>query len=324
VGQVNTTGPEAPATEPVAPRARIRRRRDTAASRADRKRELGAWVWLAVPALSVMVLFYLIPLVANLTLAFTDWSGFKSDVNWIGLRNFSNLAELDLLTRPVILTLIYAAVSMVAQNVGGLSLALALEDKNRTNLFLRSVFFTPVLLSSVAVGFVWRGYLDPGGPANTLLSNLTGNDVRIAWLAQPSFTIIVVALIDAWKWLGFSTLIYIAGLNAIPKELKDAARVDGAGRRRLFWDIKRPLLAPAFTFNITIALIGSLSAFDTIVATTRGGPGSSTTVLSILVWRQFAGGQYAFATSASLTVTLLILLVAVPVILFLRRREVEA
>jgi len=323
VGQVKDTGSEV-APEPVGWSARFRWLRIGTADRPRRGGDFRAWVWLAVPALSVMVLFYLVPLVANLTLAFTDWSGFKSGINWIGLRNFSNLAELDLLSRPVILTLIYAVVSMVAQNVGGLVLALALEAKNRTNVFLRSVFFTPVLLSSVAVGFVWRGYLDPGGPANVLLSNVTGTDVRVPWLALPTFTIVVVALIDAWKWLGFSTLIYIAGLNAIPKELKDAARVDGAGRGRLFWDVKRPLLAPAFTFNITIALIGSLSAFDTIVATTRGGPGSSTTVLSILVWRQFAGGQYAFATSASLTVTLLILLVAVPVILFLRHREVEA
>jgi ABC-type sugar transport system permease subunit len=269
-------------------------------------------------------LFYLVPLLANLALAFTDWSGFRNGIHFIGLQNFADLAELDLLTHPIAVTLVYAVVAMVAQNVFGLALALALEDNNRINVFLRSVFFTPVLLSSIAVGFIWQGYLHPAGPANALLSRVTGNDVQIAWLALPTFSIVVVALIDAWKWLGFSTLIFIAGLNAIPRELKDAARVDGAGRWQMFWNLKRPLLAPAFTFNIVIALIGSLSAFDVVMATTRGGPGTTTTVLNVLVWQQFTGGRYAFASATTVTVTAIILIVAVPLILFLRRREVQA
>lgn len=285
---------------------------------------LRSWILLAVPALCLVGAFYLVPLLSNLALAFTDWSGFKSGVHFIGVRNFEDLAELDLLTKPVLLTLIYAVVAMLAQNVGGLAFALALEDNNRINVFLRSVFFTPVLLSSIAVGFIWQGYLSPGGPANALLGGLLGTDVRIAWLAQPAFTIVVVALIDAWKWFGFSTLIFIAGLNAIPREFKDAARVDGAGRWEMFWNLKRPLLAPAFTFNIVIALIGSLSAFDTIVATTRGGPGTATTVLNIVVWKQFTGGNYGFASSATLTVTILILAIAFPLIVYLRRREVHS
>lgn len=289
-----------------------------------RRGALRSWLLLAVPALILIGIFYLTPLLSNLALAFTDWSGFRNGIHFIGLKNFADLAELNLLTRPIIVTLIYAVVAMVAQNVFGLALALALEHNNRINVILRSVFFTPVLLSSIAVGFIWRGYLDPSGPANSLLSGLTGSDVRIAWLALPTFSIVVVALIDAWKWLGFSTLIFIAGLNAIPRELKDAARADGASRWQMFWNIKRPLIAPAFTFNIVIALIGSLSAFDVIMATTRGGPGTTTTVLNILVWQQFTGGRYGFASSTTVTVTLLIVAIAVPVILFLRRREIQA
>jgi multiple sugar transport system permease protein/raffinose/stachyose/melibiose transport system permease protein len=289
-----------------------------------RTRELRAWAPLAVPALFFIGAFFLVPLLANLTLAFTNWSGFKNGIQFVGLDNFADLATLDLLSRPIFLTLVYAVVAMVGLNCGGLALALALEDKNRINVFLRSLFFTPVLLSSIAVGFLWRGYLEPDGPANALLGTITGTEVHVAWLAQPTFTIVVLALIDAWKWLGFSTLIYVAGLNAIPRELKDAARVDGAGQGRLFWNVKRPLLAPAFTFNFVIGLIGSLNAFDTIMATTRGGPGTSSTVLNIVIWKQFTGGMYGFASSATLTVALLIVAIAVPVVLILRRRELQA
>lgn len=320
--RAETAGSVVRAIEPAEVRLRVRRR--SGGSRGRGPHDTRSWVLLSVPALLVLGSFYLVPLLANLALAFTDWSGFKSGIHFIGLQNFGDLAALELLTRPVVLTLIYAIVAMAALNGGGLALALALEEKNRFNVFLRTVFFTPVLLSSIAVGFLWRGYLDPDGPANALLSNLTGMDVHIAWLAEPSFSIVVLALIDSWKWLGFSTLIYIAGLNAIPKDLKDAARVDGAGAGRLFWDIKRPLLAPAVTFNFVIGLIGSLNAFDTIMATTRGGPGTSTTVLNIVIWKQFTGGMYSLASSATLTVTILIIAIAVPVILLLRRREIQA
>ena len=288
------------------------------------RRDLRSWLWLAAPALLLMALFYLAPLLANLVLAFTDWSSFKNEIGVVGLRNFEDLAAQDLLVRPLLLTVTYAVVGMVAQNAVGLALALILEGANRVNVFFRSVFFTPVLLSSVAVGFVWRGYLAPSGPANAMLGALTGTDVRIAWLAEPAFTIIVVSLIDAWKWFGFSTLIYIANLVAIPTELKDSARVDGANRWQLFWNVKRPLLGPALTFNTTLTLIGAMTAFAVIMATTRGGPGTSTTVLNILMLRQYGNGLYGFATSTTLTVTLLVLIVAIPLITFLRRREVEA
>jgi raffinose/stachyose/melibiose transport system permease protein len=269
-----------------------------------------------------MGLFYLGPLIANLVLAFTDWSGYKSQIDFVGLQNFRDLAARDLILRPVLLTLTYAIVGMVSQTGLGLILALALERSSRINTFFRSAFFLPVLLSSVAVGFIWRGYLEPQGPFNALLGGLVGQDVSVAWLAEPAFTIVVVALIDAWKFVGFSTLVFIAGLIAIPTDLKEAARVDGATSWQVFRFVKWPLLGPAVTFNVVIALIGALSAFDTIMATTRGGPGTATTVLNVQMLRQYASGLYGFATSTSLTIAVLVVLISVPLIVYLRRREV--
>ncbi|MEW5816007.1 MAG: sugar ABC transporter permease, partial [Spirochaetota bacterium] len=183
------------------------------------------------------------------------------------------MIEQKMFLRPIILTMLYAATCMMAENVAGLSLALALEQTNRINGFFRSLFFVPVLLSPVTVGYIWRGLLDPAGVFNRVLSTiLPGIDIKIAWLGIPSITIFIVALIEAWKWSGFSTLVYIAGLASIPDSFKEAARAEGTNEWYIFWKIKRPMLAPAFTFNITITLIGSMNAFDTIMATTRGGP----------------------------------------------------
>lgn len=312
-----------PATPHVAESANAKRMRGRRVHLGSRIPLRHSWLWLAAPALLVLALFYLGPLIANLILAFTDWSGFKSSIEFVGLKNFNDLVARDLIVRPVLLTITYAVVGMVSQIAVGLVLALALERSGLLNTFFRSVFFIPVLLSSVAVGFIWRGYLEPEGPFNAFLGPLVGQDLQVAWLAEPTITIIVVALIDSWKFVGFSTLVFIAGLVAIPSDLKEAARVDGANPWQVLRWVKWPLLGPAVTFNVVIALIGALSAFDVILATTRGGPGTSTTVLNVQMLRQYAQGLYGFATSTSLTIALLVVAIAIPLIVYLRRREVS-
>jgi len=275
-----------------------------------------------LPALLVLGLFYLGPVIANLVLAFSDWSGYKSQIEFTGLQNFRDLAARNLIISPVLLTLTYAIVGMVSQIALGLVLALALESASRINTLFRSAFFLPVLLSSIAVGFIWRGYLEPEGPFNAFIGALAGQDVTVAWLAEPAFTILIVALIDSWKSVGFTTLVFIAGLIAIPTDLKAAARVDGATSWQVFRFVKWPLLGPAVTFNVVLALIGALSAFDTIMATTRGGPGTATTVLNVQMLSQYASGLYGFATATSLTIAILVVIISVPLIIYLRRREV--
>ncbi len=117
-------------------------------------------------------------------------------------------------------------------------------------------------------------------------------------------------------------LVYIAGLKAIPHEVIEAARIDGAGRWDMIRRVKMPLLAPAFTFNIALTLIGALSIFDIVIATTRGGPGRSTEVLNMVVFTVFGTGRFSYATAVSLVLFAVILLIAFPLIWFLRRREV--
>jgi multiple sugar transport system permease protein/raffinose/stachyose/melibiose transport system permease protein len=264
---------------------------------------------------------YVIPLVANGVMAFTDWSGFKSGIDWIGVQNFADLAARNAFVRPVTLTMLYAFTAMVLQN--GVGVALALEETSPINSLFRSVFFFPVLLSSVAAAYLWRGLLQPNGPVNALIGAVLPGEFDFAWLGSTTLAIFVVGAIDGWKWLGFATLVYIAGLKSVPEELKQAARVDGATPAKVFWHIKRPLLAPAFTFNVTITFIGSLSAFETILATTRGGPGDATRVLNIMMLRQFGSGFFGLAASITLMLTVLIIVIAIPLVWWLRSRELE-
>lgn len=281
------------------------------------------WLLLLVPTLVLVAVIYLVPLIANGVLAFTDWSGFKSEIDFIGFQNFVDLAAQNAFVRPVTLTVLYALTAMVVQNGVGLSVALALEETSGLNSFFRSVFFFPVLLSAVAAAYLWRGLLQPNGPVNALISAIVPGEFDFAWLGSTTLAIFIVGAIDGWKWLGFATLVYIAGLKAVPTELKQAARVDGASSNQVFWHIKRPLLAPAFTFNVTITFIGSLSAFETILATTRGGPGDATRVLNIMMLRQFGVGFFGLAASTTLMLTILIILIAIPLVWWLRSRELQ-
>jgi raffinose/stachyose/melibiose transport system permease protein len=180
-----------------------------------------------------------------------------------------------------------------------------------------------VLIAPVSAGYIWGAILAPSGPLNAAIG-LIEPGFSYAWLGHSGSALVSVAFIDAWKWSGLITLVYIAGLNAIPASLMEAATLDGANAWARFWKIRFPLLAPAFTFTVVVTLLGALSAFDIVMATTRGGPGTATTVLNVAMFTQYGSGFFGSASSLSLVVTALVLLIGVPLIAYLRRREVEA
>ena len=278
---------------------------------------------LVAPAVVLLAAFYLLPNVLNLGLGFTDWSVYREGIRFNGLENFQRLLNTDTLGTAVFTTLVFALVVMVVQNILGIGMALGLERPTRLNMILRTIFFIPVLISPLAAGYVFRGLLAPAGTLNAALSAVTGAPVTISWLGSREFTLVVLALIQVWKGIGFTMLIYLAGLAAVPKELEEAARVDGAQGRQVVTRIKLPLLGPALTANLVLTLIGSLGAFDLILATTRGGPGRATTVLNMTLYQQFANGLFGLATAINLVMFVLIVIASVPLIVYLRRREVQ-
>lgn len=278
---------------------------------------------LLAPAMLLVGIFYILPLVLNFVYAFTDWSTYKSSVNYIGADNFKDLASAGDLGAAVKTTAKFAVIVMVVQNVVSLSLALALEQTSRVNGVFRTIFFIPVLIAPLAAGYLFQGLLAPDGFANRALSSITGSHVEVAWLGSTSITLVVVALIWVWKFCGIHMLVYIAALNAVPRELLEAARVEGCGPWGRFRRVKLPLIGPAFTFNVTLSLIGALSAFDVIIATTNGGPGSTTKLMNLYVFQAYSTGTFGYATALSLVLFAAILILAIPLISVLRRREVE-
>ncbi|MEU5322677.1 sugar ABC transporter permease [Streptomyces sp. NPDC021056] len=277
--------------------------------------------WFALPALAVFGVFFLLPNLLNFVYPFTDWSAFHPQISFVGLDNLKTILDDGSMLRDIRITLVYAVLVALFQNGFGLGLALLLERDTRFNRFFRAVFFLPVLISALAVGYIFKALLEQDGALNGVLSSLMGHQVDTPWLGSTTWTLVVVTLIHGWKWMGLAMLIYLAGLKSMPDDVLEAARIDGAGAWRTFWSIRFPLLAPAVTFNVTTALIGSMNTFDIVQATTAGGPGSETEVFNIYMFRIFGQGLYAQASAMSLVLFLIVVVLAVPVIVGLRRRE---
>jgi len=272
-------------------------------------------MWFLLPAYAVLLLFFFVPTAFNFIYAFTDWSSFKAAINPVGLDNFAQLTSDGTLFRALRVTVVYAVLVAIFQNLFGFMLAVLLERDTLLNRIARTFFLVPVLMSALAVGYIFQALLKPSGAVDQLLG------IHYAWLADTRWTIVVVALIHAWKWMGLSMLIYLAGLKTIPEDITEAARIDGASRWRAFWRIRAPLLAPAVTFNVATALLGSMNGFDIVQATTGGGPARTTEILNIFIYRTFGQGLFAQATAMSLVLFLLVALMAFPVIYVLRKRE---
>lgn len=305
----------------LAPRGATRE--DAARPASSRRTRRVRWWPFAIPAVALVGVFFLVPLLLNAGYAFTSWTTFTSAIRFNGFDNFAVLLEQGYLGNAIRVTLLYAVIAMTVQNVVSIVLAMALRDATRLNGFFRTVFFLPVLISPLAAGYIWRGVLDPEGPLNAAISGLTGTEFAWAWLGEPATALASVAFIDAWKWSGLTTLVYIAGINAVPRELIEAATIDGASAWRRFRSVILPLLAPAMTFNIAVTLVGALSAYDIIAATTGGGPGDHTRTLNILMRQQFGQGYFGTGSALSLVVTVLVIVIAVPLVRFLRSREVR-
>lgn len=274
-----------------------------------------------VPAFAILLVFFFVPTVLNFVYAFTNWSAFSKTIEFNGLDNFFDLFQSGTLVRDLRTTIIYVLLVAVFQNGFGLLLAVFLEDDTRINRFARVMFFVPVIMSALAVGYIWQAVLKPDGAFNQILSFFTGHQIDVAWLGSTTWTIVLVAAIHGWKWMGLSMLVFLAGLKTIDADVLEAAAIDGANRRQVFWKIKFPLLAPAFTFNVATSLLGSMNGFDIVQSTTAGGPGGSTEILNIFVWRTFGQGLYSQSTTMSLVLFIMVMAIAVPLIWYLRRRE---
>jgi raffinose/stachyose/melibiose transport system permease protein len=276
--------------------------------------------WFCLPAAVIFFVFFVVPTFSSFFFSLTRWD--LTDWELIGLDNFVNFFQEPALVIGLKNTLIYAVVTCGLKVVLGILLAQLLTSQIIARGFLRSVAFFPVLVSTIGVGLTFTVLMDP---SNGLINkSLAAIGIQgPAWLVDPRYALLSVALVDVWKGVGLATVIFIAGIVSIPREYFEASAVDGASAFRRFWHIVLPLSRPAITTVIILSLIGGLRSFDLIWAMTRGGPGFTSDVIASVIYKQYQAGFYGLSTAGNVVLFILVTAIVFPLYRFLTRQEVD-
>ena len=239
-----------------------------------------AVLW-SIPALAFYAIFALLPLLIAVLLSFTRWDGLSPAI-WVGLRNWVTLFSDSVTGHALVLTIEIMALSWIVQTPISLLLGVFMAGVQRYRSVLSLFYFIPLLFSAVAIGLTWLSILDPNfGLLDTLLRTIGLSGLARGWLGDPNLAFYVIVLLVSWQFIPFHALLYMGGTRQIPKELYDAADIDGAGRMQKFWGITLPQLKYTIITSTTLILTGSLTYFDLIWVTTGGGPGYATRILPL-------------------------------------------
>ncbi|KKX33019.1 sugar ABC transporter permease [Rhizobium sp. LC145] len=277
-----------------------------------------AWL-LAAPALVLMTLFIILPVVAVLVLGFTDFELGYDDFRFVGFENYAELFSDRTFRISLWNTLAYAAIVTPFSILIGLGIAMLIESETKGRAFFRTIYFLPVASLLVAMATVWQYMLHPSiGPVNMALAlfGIQGPN----WLGSSSTVLLSLAIVGIWQSVGFNMVLFLAGLTAIPRELYAAAEVDGArsafDRFRL---VTWPMLGPTTLFVVVISIINSVKVFETVKTLTEGGPNKASEVLLFTIYQEgFVYLRVGYASA--MTVVFLAILVA---LMFLQYRVLD-
>jgi multiple sugar transport system permease protein len=262
-----------------------------------------AWL-LSAPAILAYLLMLLLPTLATIALAFTDFELGATGFAWIGLDNFAEMLSDRSFMASLRNTIIYVGLVTPGSIAGALALALLIEAGTRGRTFFRAVFFLPVVSLTVAMAAAWQYLLHPSiGPLNAMLRAAGLGSPE--WLSSSSTVLISLAAIGIWENLGFNLVLFLAGLTAIPRELYAAAEVDGARHAwQRFRLVTWPMLGPTTLFVLTITMIRSVRVFDTVAVLTQGGPNKAS---QVLLYTMYEEGFTYFRLGYSAAITLVFL-----------------
>jgi len=283
-------------------------------SRGARRALLAGWLFL-LPAVAAYLLFVLYPLLTAVQYSFYKWNGIGAST-WVGFNNYVQIFTDPTLLAPIFNALILIIFFTVIPIVSGLVLATLIRDM-RPGPFAttaRTVLFLPQIVPLVAAGIAWSWMYAQTGTINQILNAVGLGFLSRSWLADFGTALPAVGLIGSWVLTGLCTVLLLTGMGKIDPALYEAARIDGAGWLRLFSSVTLPGVRQEITVLVTITVISALSSFDIIYTTTKGGPGTTTLVPGISIFRlAFVQGQVGLASALGVVLLILVLAVVLPV-----------
>lgn len=276
-----------------------------------------------IPALLSFTVFTVVPLIRTFFYSFTDFDGVTHGYQFVGLANYQNLFEDELIRQSILNTVLYTVCMVVLVNLISLPLSVLLNHAAKSKVFERAVFFFPSVISPLLIGYLWSYILYPmaSGPMNSVLALFGAGPVP--WLSTELWSKVSILMVALWTTVGWHTVVNIAYLQAIPETYYEAAAIDGAKRFHLFRYITLPMMAPALTVNTLLLLTNGLKVYDLPYALTDGGgPGfSNYTVTQTIIQRGITERQYGLASAMSAVFILIIMVVSLVQFFGMRKRE---
>lgn len=286
------------------------------------KRMVRQYLVLVLPGMIIFTVGLIIPLFLSFRYSLTDWDGMTAEKNFVGLQNYIKLFKDKEFLESWWFTIKFTIGNTIIQNVLALLFAVALDSGIRFQKLYRTAFFVPCLISAIVVGFVWLKMFSNVLPA---INDLLGTGFNFLLFGKAETVLGGLLIANNWQWVGYWMLIYLAGLQSVPAELYEAAKVDGANAIHRFFNVTIPMLAPAITICVVGITTGSLKVYDLLVASTKGGPGrASTSVIYKTYTTAINGRQYGYGSAMTVTLVIALLLVALIQVKGLRKKEVQA
>ncbi len=283
-----------------------------------------ALLWI-VPALLVYGVIVLVPQVLNLGYSFTNYDGFDPVFSWVGADNFVKALTKDQdLAAALLNTVVFAVASLAIGLVLQFFLAYKLYRGMRGSGLLKGLFYLPMVISMVILAILWGGTLRYHGMLNALLAAAGLISEPVDWLGDRTLAMASLIFVNAWCYLGYGAIIFLAGFNAIPVELLESAEIDGAGGGTRLWRIYVPLLMNSVTVSLFIGLTGAIKVFELPFVLTHGGPAGATTTIAIDIYKEaFDNQRFGYSAAVSVLFTLIIGLLTLVQLRVTRSREVE-
>ncbi|WP_284755155.1 sugar ABC transporter permease [Arthrobacter sp. efr-133-R2A-120] len=283
------------------------------------RRDFFVFLALALPNLALIAVFTYLPLINNMYYSTLDWTLGSTSATVVGLDNYVTFFTSSDAPQVLGTTLIFTVVTVGGSMVLGLLVALALNAKVRGTTFARSAAFAPYVLSGVGVGLVWLFIFDPGyGVLSWLLRGIGQQSPQ--WINDPQLSLVMVIIVYVWKNLGYCAVVYLAGLQSLPKDVMEAASLDGANGFRRFMSISVPLLSPTTFFLLITTMISSLQAFDLIRIMTPLGNGTSTLIYEAYLQAFGAYNRAGYSAAISVVLFAILLIITVLQLRFVERK----
>ncbi|MEK5239417.1 sugar ABC transporter permease [Paenibacillus sp. FSL L8-0470] len=287
-----------------------------------RSESFSAWAFMT-PGLVFLAIFTFWPILYGIPLALTDYSVI-AETRYVGFENFTRAFQDHNFTVSLWNSLVYVLIVPVIQVISILMAILVNSRLPGVKMF-RAAYYIPVVTSMVAVALIWSWLLGNNGVVNYLLIQAGIIDGQVSWLSSSSTALYVLMFITMWKGLGYYMMLYLAGLQGIPSDLYEAARVDGAGPLRLVLNVTIPLLRPHILFCTLISIMGAVRVFDEVYILTKGGPGTSTLTSSVYIFQKgLEQFNFGYASALGLIVSVIIGALSILVFRFNRKGGVNS